>query len=57
MYSLFLFDVIKMLYLYIYCFFYGNNKEEIVKSYLEEMEELLKEKYEEVVVIIVELLM
>ncbi|MGX5630102.1 adenosylmethionine--8-amino-7-oxononanoate transaminase [Bacillus thuringiensis] len=56
-YSSLLFDAIKMPYPYTYRSPYGNNKEEIVKSHLEEMEELLKEKHEEVAAIIVEPLM
>ena len=56
-YSSLLFDAIKMPYPYTYRSPYGNNKEEIVKIHLEEMEELLKEKHEEVAAIIVEPLM
>lgn len=56
-YSSLLFDAIKMPYPYTYRSPYGNNREEIVKSHLEEMEELLKEKHEEVAAIIVEPLM
>ncbi len=46
-----------MPYPYTYRSPYGNNKEEIVKKHLEEMEELLKDKHEEIAAIIVEPLM
>ena len=46
-----------MPYPYTYRSPYGDNKEQIVKKHLEEMEEMLQEKHEEVAAIIVEPLM
>ncbi|MGI2731212.1 adenosylmethionine--8-amino-7-oxononanoate transaminase [Bacillus cytotoxicus] len=49
-----LFHAIKMPYPSTYRSPYGNNEEEIVQKHLEEMEELLKQKHEEIAALIVE---